>query len=99
MATITTEQLAACKEYLRVDLSADDALITNLMAGAMEYLNIADLSDASPQQQLAVWSLTLHRYDHRDDVDGQTPFPIGLRPIINQLKAEAEVAAAAEAAT
>ena len=35
---------------------------------------------------MAVHSLTLHWYDHRDAVGGEAPLPIGLRPVINQLK-------------
>ena len=99
MAEITTQQLQACKAYMRVDIDTDDTLISTLMAAVMEYLAIDDLTNATAQQLLAVWSQTLHSYDHRDDVDDQKPFPIGLRPIINQLKAEAEIAAATEAAT
>ena len=81
--------LEACKTYMRVDGDDDNELITGLMAAAKEYLagaGIAEPEADSPLYTLAVHSLTLHYYDHRDAVGGEAPLPTGLRPIINQLK-------------
>jgi uncharacterized phage protein (predicted DNA packaging) len=85
--------LAACKDYMRVDGDQDDALIAGLMAAAKEYLDNAGIPEpetASPLYTMAVHSLTLHYYDHRDAVGGEAPLPTGLRPIINQLKHSGE---------
>ena len=81
--------LAACKQFMRVDGTDDDALITSLMAAAKAYLDGAGIPEPeteSPLYTLAVHSLTLHYYDHRDSVGDEASFPTGLRPIINQQK-------------
>ena len=81
--------LEACKQYMRVDGTDDDVLIAGLMEAAKEYLagaGIEEGEDPSPLYQMAVRSLTLHYYDHRDAVGGEAPLPLGLRPILNQLK-------------
>ena len=84
--------LAACKVYMRVDGMEDDALILALMGAAREYLantGIKEPEEPSTQGLLyrtALYSLTLHYYDHRDAVGDEASFPTGLRPIINQLK-------------
>ena len=82
-------QLDVCKSYMRVDGNDDDALITSLMEAAVAYLHQAgiDRPEENPAQyDMAVWSLTLHYYDHRDSVGSEAPLPIGLRPILTQLK-------------
>lgn len=81
--------LEACKNFMRVDGDDDDALITGLMKAAKEYLDgagIPEPAEATPLYTLAVHSLTLHYYDHRDAVGEEAAFPTGLRPVINQLK-------------
>lgn len=81
--------LAACKTYMHVDGDEDDSLIAGLMAAAKEYLDGAGIPEPSEDSKLytmAVHSLTLHYYDHRDAVGGEAALPLGLRPIINQLK-------------
>ena len=81
--------LAACKQYMRVDGDDDDELISSMMSSAKEYLDGAGIPEpetATPLYTLAVHSLTLHYYDHRDAVGEEKSFPTGLRPIINQLK-------------
>jgi len=81
------QALAACKDYMRVDGDEDDALISGLMSAAKEYLRNAGIPEQdSDLYTVAVQSLTLHWYDHRDAVGGEAPLPIGLRPVINQLK-------------
>lgn len=91
--TASDPELEACKAYMRVDGSDDDQLIAGLMAAAKEYLagaGISDLETTEPLYTLAVHSLTLHYYDHRDAVGGEASLPTGLRPIINQLKHSAD---------
>jgi len=86
-------ELEACKAYMRVDGTDDDALIGVLMGAAKDYLAGAGIDEPetdSPLYTLAVQSLTLHYYDHRDAVGGEAALPTGLRPIINQLKHSGE---------
>ena len=81
--------LCACKSYMRVDGDEDDETIKCLMAAAKEYLKNAGIPEPeapSPLYSLALNSLTLHYYDHRDAVGTEAPLPTGLRPILNQLK-------------
>lgn len=94
---VSSIQRDACKAYMRVDDDTDDAVIESLMEAAAEYLGLDLSGSLDARQNLALWSLTLHYYDHRDSVGTETPFPIGLRPVINQLKADRDVAGAAEA--
>lgn len=85
--------LEACKQYMRVDGDDDDALITSLMAAAKAYLNkggVPEPAEEDPEYTLAVQSLTLHWYDHRDAVGDEASVPTNLRPIINQLKHSGE---------
>ena len=81
--------LVACKRFRRVDGNEDDELIGRLMGAARSYLSGAGIeapeSGDRSQYDLAVHSLTLHYYDHRDAVGDEKAFPIGLRPVINQL--------------
>lgn len=81
--------LAAVKRYMRVDGSDDDDVIAALYAAAVLYLQNAGveaLEENSDLYNLAVWGLTLYYYDHRDDVGSEANCPVGLRPVINQLK-------------
>lgn len=80
--------LRACKSYMRVDGDDDDETIGALMDAAAEYLENAGIpaESTSPLYNLALYSLTLHYYDHRDAVGTEAPLPTGLRPVINQLK-------------
>lgn len=82
-------RLEACKKYMRVDGAEEDDVILALMAAAREYLRKAGITpERSPaaQYDLALWGLTLHYYDHREAVGSEAPFPVGLRPVITQLK-------------
>lgn len=81
--------LDKCKAYMRVEHAEEDALIASLMDAAEIYLMEAGAQrtgENSSLYDLAVWSLTLHYYDHRDAVGSEAPIPTGLRPILNQLK-------------
>lgn len=85
----TPEELAAVKRYMRIDGDEENGLIEALYAAASLYLDRAGIqrpATSPPLYDLALWSLTLHYYDHRDAVENETAFPVGLRPIINQLK-------------
>lgn len=99
MAELTQEQQAAldaCKQYMHVEQDCgedEDALILDLMGAAKEYLagsGIPEPEEPSKLYTLALHSLTLNYYDHRDAVGEEAPLPTGLRPIINQLKHSAE---------
>lgn len=84
-----SERLEACKRYMRLDGEDEDDLIQALMAAAELYLKGAGIvPECSPPAlyNLALWGLTLHYYDHRDAVGNEAAFPIGLRPVITQLK-------------
>lgn len=93
--------LEAIKSYMRFDdlaagLSADEtaaqeALIQALAAGAVEYLGNAGIPEPGQEApselyDLCVKALTLHWYDHRDDVGDESSVPNGVRPVITQLK-------------
>ncbi len=88
----TAAQIEACKAYMRVDGDGEDTLIASLCDAAEGYLTRAgcrrsetDTAQAA-QYDLALWSLTLHYYDHRDAVGTEAPLPLGLPPVITQLK-------------
>ena len=86
---VSRENLAAVKAYMRIDGDEDDAVIEALYSAAVLYLKNAGIEEPSKDPSLynlAVWSLTLHYYDHRDSVGNEASVPTGLRPIINQLK-------------
>lgn len=86
---ISGERVMACMEYMRVEPGTDDKLIQSLMEAAESYLTNAGIirtAENEAQYDLALWSLTLHYYDHRDSVGSEAALPIGLRPIINQMK-------------
>ena len=86
---MSKEKLAAVKAYMRIDGDADDTIIKAMYKAAVRYLKNAGIEEPSGDPSLynlAVWSLTLHYYDHRDAVGNEASFPTGLRPIINQLK-------------
>ena len=83
------DELAAVKAYMRVDGDDDDAVILALLAAAKVYLINAGIrrpETGDDLYNLALWSLTLHYYDHRDAVGDEASFPTGLRPILTQLK-------------
>ena len=94
--------LAECKEYMRVDGRTEDALILGLIGAAVEYFASAGIPEPDPwsdRYKLIVEAETLHLYDHRDDIAADKSMPLGIRPFINQLKADAFCQAAAEDAT
>lgn len=81
--------LEKAKRYMRVETDEDDGIIASLCEAAALYLKNAGIEppdEDAALYELALWSLTLHYYDHRDAVGSEAPFPTGLRPIITQLK-------------
>ena len=81
-----------CRAFMKLDNYVDQGLVLQLMEAAVEYLNgagipaPANLDEAPALYSLALNSLTLHYYDHRDATEAAVPIPLGLRLIINQLK-------------
>lgn len=87
---ITDERLAFVIRYMKADEQAEDAtekaLIKSLCLANMYYLQeakVVETEDNAELYWLVVASMTLHSYDHRDEV-GVTP--AGARPALNQLK-------------
>lgn len=92
-------ELEAVKRYMRVDpdFTGDDGIIRALHKAAAAYLRNAGIEAPDEGRELydlAVWGLTLFYYDHRDAVGDEAAFPVGLRPILTQLKLTAGVDAA-----
>lgn len=98
------DRFMECRSYMRVDDDVSDDDIFPLWNAAINYLSNAGIKQPDPFDccgghcdneslyYLAVNSLTLHYYDHRNSVGSESEIPNGLRPIINQLKMEAEIA-------
>lgn len=84
---MSEEDLAAVKQYMKVEQDDEDELISALYQAAKLYLGVREPKEKNSLYDLALWRLTLHYYDHRDSVGNEAEFPVGLRPIINQLKA------------
>ena len=81
--------LQACLDYMHVDEDDNGRIENEFIPAAKAYLAGAGIAEPTPDDPLytlAVHALTLHFYDHRDSVGGEAPLPIGLRPVINQLK-------------
>lgn len=101
MTDISSDRLVALKAYMRVDGDADDALIGSLYTAAVEYLTATGVyrtADNAARYDLAVNSLTLYDYDHRNDINAASaPMPQGARRLINQLKGDAAAKSAAVA--
>lgn len=96
----TDKEMEAVKRYMRVDpdFTEDDGIIRALYAAAALYLRNAGIEAPDEGRELydlVVWGLTLFYYDHREAVGDEAAFPVGLRPIITQLKLLADVAAEA----
>lgn len=90
---VSDEELKAVKAYMKAP-DDDDDIIKVLYAAARIYLKKggAVKPDEDPElYTLALWSLTLHYYDHRDAVGDEAAIPPGLRLIINQLKQDGEI--------
>lgn len=90
MAAVWTGDLDALKTYMRVGHDLEDDLIQTLADAAAQYLEDGGIAaDTSPDDlyTLAVYGLVLHWYDNRNVIAyNRSEIPMGLRPIINQLK-------------
>lgn len=88
----TNTELNALKAYMRIDGTDDDEVVALCREAAVAYLANAgvEVNMKNALCKMAVWSLALHYYDHRDAVGTEAPLPTGLRPIINQLKAQGQ---------
>ena len=64
----------------------ENSVIEGFMEAAAEYLGLEPSEDLSPMEKLAIQSLTLYHYDHRDAVGTEEDMPKGLGPIINKIK-------------
>ena len=78
-------QIAACKEYMKAE-EEKDSVIEGFMDAAAEYMGLEASEDLTAQEKLAIHSLALFYYDHRDAVGAEADMPKGLGPIINQIK-------------
>lgn len=81
----TAAQIAACKEYMHAE-DEKNTIIAGFMEAAAEYLGLKASDSLSPLETMALHSLTLNYYDHRDTVGNEADMPKGLGPIITQLK-------------
>lgn len=81
----TEAQIEACKVYMKAE-DEENSVIEGFMEAAAEYLGLEPSEDLSAQEKLAVHSLALFYYDHRDAVGAEADMPKGLGPIINQIK-------------
>lgn len=85
-------ELRSVKRYMHLDLdddTDDDLLTETIIPAAKAYLEAAGIvpnSGNAARYTLAFHSLALYYYDNRDAAGGEAPLPVGLRPIINQLK-------------
>lgn len=88
-SSISSDALADCKRYMRVDGTEDDAVILSLMGGAAMYLGRCGVLPGDAPDvlyNLALWALTLHWYDHRDDVGNEASVPKNVQNVIEQCK-------------
>lgn len=81
---LTLEEL---KNYLRIDESEDDGLLTLLVSSAKEYLASAGVPESDKNQyKLAVMLLVAMNYENRDPSTKIDTLNFALQSIIHQLK-------------
>lgn len=95
----SADEIAACKMYMHkeVDEHEDDALIELDMCAAAEYLEGAGIHDNGrngARYTLALYGLTNHFYDTRNDLNAEVPIPKNIRNLIKQLEHDCELQAA-----
>ena len=88
--TLTDERLEEVIVYMKAQEQAEDPtereLIRRLCLASMIYLSEApavETEDNADLYWLVVSAMTLHAYDHRDEVG---VVPDGVRPALNQIK-------------
>ena len=80
-------QLLELKLYMHVYHDDDDYLIGKIWEAAKEYLTGGGIpQDGTSLVWLATAGVTLHWYDHPEQVGTDQGVPDGLRKVINQLK-------------
>ena len=90
---VSEERLAGVIQYGKLEEQSEDpgekAVIESLCLACMTYLakaKVVETEDNAPLYWLIVNAMTLHAYDHRDQVGF---VPVGVRDILNQLKLDA----------
>lgn len=91
--TVEAERLDWVIRYGKLEEQAEDPgeklIIEGLCLGSMVYLakaKVVETEENYPLYWLIVGAMTLHAYDHRDEVGF---VPAGVRDILNQLKLDA----------
>lgn len=100
---VSEERLQAAIKYGKledvVETDPDERLLVeSIYAAAVIYFSNTGISEPEDDAELyflAVNMLFLYWYDHRDEVGNTASLPVGLRPIINQLKQLGELTTAA----
>ena len=89
-ATITADLVTRCLQYCKLEEIADNpderALFIDFMAGAASYLAKNNIPEDDPQYRLILFGMTLHDYEHRDDVQSIQAYPANIRLKSDQLK-------------
>lgn len=91
--TVSEDRLNWVIQYVKLEEQAEDPgeklIIEGLCLGSMVYLakaKVVETEENFPLYWLIVGAMTLHAYDHRDQVGF---VPEGVRDILNQLKLDA----------
>lgn len=100
---VSEERLKAAIKYGKledvVESDQEEKLLAEcIYAAAVTYFSNTGISEPEKDAELyflAVNMLFLYWYDHRDLIGNEAALPVGLRPIINQLKQIGELTAAA----
>ena len=99
--TVNEERLNWVIRYGKLEEQVDDpgekSIIEGLCLGSMVYLanaKVVETEENAPLYWLIVGAMTLHAYDHRDQVGF---VPEGVRDILNQLKLDANYPKESEA--
>lgn len=100
---VSEERLKAAIKYGKLeDVVENDheekLLAESIYAAAVTYFSNTGICEPEKDAALyflAVNMLFLYWYDHRDLIGNEAALPVGLRPIINQLKQIGELTAAA----
>ena len=93
--SLPSEQLDKVIRYMKVEdivesVPGEKQIIEELCLASMIYLQEAPIVETDANKVLywlVVKAMTLHAYDHRDEVGF---IPDGVRPIVNQLKLVAD---------
>lgn len=100
---VSEERLKSAIKYGKLeDVVGNDPeekiLVESIYSAAVTYFSNTGIREPEKDAELyflAVNMLFLYWYDHRDLIGNEAALPVGLRPIINQLKQLGELTAAA----